>query len=303
MSTFLTPPVWYDKNGSLIEMLSGTAMPEGEGRPVTNLAIGRYSEAGTSNQTSVGSGTAVGYHAKADAHSTALGSEAWATSGIAIGFQTTVSGDGIGIGGNVTGNGISIGGNVIGNGIGIKGVVNEGGIGIGGNATRGGIGIGGYGIEGGIGIGGNAAEGGIGIGGNAAKGNIQLGNSSLTYNLTVGNGRMSLNIGSTDQGNWISATSGGISQGLYLVRYDADNYISLVYLMAPIAITDIGGSTHTNDWYFPLATNTTGILYYLKVDTTSSASALSITPVYYNKSTSAFVTMTDGASVKLFKIL
>ena len=174
MSTFLTPPIWYDKDGNLIEMLSGTAMSAGEGRPVTNLAIGQYSEAGTPNQIPSNFGTAVGYHAKAYDHSTALGSEAWATSGIAIGFQTTVSGDGIGIGGNVTGNGISIGGNVIGNGIGIKGVVNEGGIGIGGDATRGGIGIGGYGIEGGIGIGGNAAEGGIGIGGNAAAGKIQL---------------------------------------------------------------------------------------------------------------------------------
>lgn len=281
MSTFLTPPVWYDKNGSLIEMLSGTAMPEGEGRPVTNLAIGQYSEAGTSNQTSVGSGTAVGYHAKADAHSTALGSEAWATSGIAIGFNVNVTGGGIGIGGNVNGDGV----------------------GIGGISTKGGIGIGGYGIEGGIGIGGNGAEGGIGIGGNAGKGKIQLGSSTQTYELTVGNGRTSLNIGSTDQSNWISATSGSISQGLYLVRYGADNYISLVYLMAPIAITDIDGSTHTNDWYFPFSQNTNGILYYLKVGTASSASALSITPVYYNKSTSAFVTMADGASVMLFKIL
>ena len=120
---------------------------------------------------------------------------------------------------------------------------------------------------------------------------------------------MSLNIGSTDQGNWISAKSAGIaqsagiSQGLYLVRYEGDQFISLVYLIATIAITDIGGPTHTNDWYFPLATNTDGILYYLKVDTTSSASALSITPVYYDKNTRAFVNISDGASVKLFKIL
>ena len=304
MSKFLTYPIWYDKDGNLIEMLSGTARPAGEGLPLTNLAIGQYSEAGTSNQTPSNFGTAVGYHAKAYDRSTALGCDAWATSGIAIGFNVNVTGDGIGIGGNVNGNGISIGGNVVGNGIGIKGVVNEGGIGIGGNATKGGIGIGGYGIEGGIGIGGNAAEGGIGIGGNAGKGKIQLGSSTQTYELTVGNGRMSLNVGSTDQGNWVSATSGGISQGLYLVRYGGDNYIGLVYLMAPIAITDIGGSTHTNDWYFPFATNPSGILYYLKVvGTTSSASALSITPVYYNKSTSAFVTMADGASVMLFKIL
>lgn len=260
MSKFLTYPIWYDENGNLIEMLSGAALPAGEGNPLTNLAIGKSSVAGTSNEKPSNFGTAVGYQARAYDYSTALGSKATAAGGIAIGYQAM--------------------------------------------ATGGGIGIGGTAIEGGIGIGGTAVGSGIGIGGTATAGKIQIGNSSQTYELTVGNGRMSLNIGSTDQGNWINAKSGGISQGLYLVRYEGNQFISLVYLMAPIAITDTGaGSTHTNDWYFPLATNTDGILYYLKVDAASQASALNITPVYYNKNTSAFVDISNGTPFMLFKIL
>ena len=271
MSKFLTYPIWYDKDGNLIEMLSGTARPAGEGLPLTNLAIGQYSEAGTPNQIPSNFGTAVGYHAKAYDYSTALGNEAWATPGIAIGFQAIATDGGVSIGGNVVGTGIGIGGNANGNG--------------------------------------------IGIGGNANEGKIQLGSSTQTYELTVGNGRMSLNIGSTDQGNWISAKSNGISQGLYLVRYGAGQYINTVYLMAPIEVTvSTEGHNITNDWYFPFNISpfrvSTGSAnpvvagsYYLKVDKTSSASALSITPVYYNKNTSAFVTMSDGASVMLFKIL
>ncbi len=259
MSKFLTPPVWYDKNGNLIEMLSGTAMPAGNGSDLTNLAIGKSSEAGTPNQNVSMFGTAVGYNAKAYDNSTALGSSANAKSGIAIGFNTNATGGGIAIGGNATG--------------------------------------------GGIGIGGNATGGGIGIGGNATANQIQLGNNDTAYTLSVGNGRMSLNIGSTDQSNWISATSNGISQGLYLVRYGVGQYINTVYLMAPITVTVPTEGDITHDWYFPFATDPSGIFYYLKVDKTSSASALSITPVYYNKSTSAFTTMGDGASVMLFKIL
>lgn len=279
MSTFLTPPVWYDKDGNLIEMLSGTARPQGEGVTSTNLAIGKYSSAGTPNKyPSGGGGTAVGLGASAYDFSTALGCSAVAESGVAIGFGARVSGD-------------------------------ENGTGIGGNATGIAIGDGVY-----------ATDGGIGIGGNATEGKIQLGNSSLRYDLTVGNGRMSLNIGSTDQSNWISATSDGISQGLYLVRYDGGNYMDLVYLMAPIAITDpMGGSTYTNDWYFPFNTSPLRLkindsryaivdsCYYLKVDKTSSASNLKITPGYYkndgNNLTPVFQRMTDGYSVYLFKIL
>ena len=132
---------------------------------------------------------------------------------------------------------------------------------------------------------------------------------------------MSLNVGSTDQGNWISVTSNNISQGLYLVRYDSGNYISLVYLMAPIAITDIGGSTYTNDWYFPFYISPLKLTindsshpivcscYYLKVDKTSSASNLIITPGYFTNdgtsSTPVFQNMgkTEKNKVYLFKIL
>ena len=290
MSTFLTPPVWYDKNGNLIEMLTGTVMPAGDGLISTNLAIGKSSVAGTRNQDTSGDATAVGFGASAYDYATALGSGAFADSieGIAIGHLANVTG----------GSGISIAAEVVGNGIGIKGSVTGSGIGIGGNAN------------------GN----GIGIGGNATEGKIQLGNSSLTYELTVGNGRMSLNIGSTDQSNWISATSNGISQGLYLVRYGIGNYIDLVYLMAPIAVTGIGGeSAYTNDWYFPFYTNPLRLTindsshpivcscYYLKVDKTSSASNLKITPGYYknngDSSTPVFQNMGDGDNVYLFKIL
>lgn len=273
MSKFLTPPVWYDKNGNLIEMLSGTAMPAGNGPALTNLAIGKSSEAGTPNQNVSMFGTAVGYNAKAYDNSTALGSSANAKSGIAIGFNTNATGGGIGIGGNATGGGIA-----------------------------------------------------IGAGASATANQIQLGNNDTAYTLNIGNGRMSLNIGSTAQDNWISATSNGISQGLYLVRYGVGSYIDLVYLMAPITITDtIGGSTYTNDWYFPFYTSPYRLTinnpsnpnnpshpivcscYYLKVDKTSSASNLKITPGYYkndgDNSTPVFQSMSDGYSVFLFKIL
>lgn len=295
MSTFLTPPVWYDKNGNLVEMLSGAALPAGEGNPLTNLAIGKNSVAGTSNGSPSHYGTAVGYNAKANNYSIALGGETLATSGIAIGYQASVIGSGVGIAGTVDGSGIGIRGSVTGNGIGIEGRVTGSGIGIGGNATGGGI----------------------GIGGDAAAGKIQLGSSTQTYELTVGNGRMSLNIGSTVQSNWISAKSNGISQGLYLVKYWGDNYICLVYLMAPIAFTDPGGSTSINDWYFPFKISPLRLTigdahpvvadsYYLKVDKTSTASNLKITPGYYRYDSgtlNTFVNMADGEFVMLFKIL
>lgn len=214
MSTFLTPPVWYDKNGNLNEMLTGNA--------------------GTHNDIAIGSSAAAG------------------------------------------GGGIAIGGDAI-----------DGGVAIGSGATSWGPGC--------IAIGDGASV--------SAPNTIQLGNNNTAYTLQVGNGRMSLSIGSTAQSNWVSATSNNISQGLYLVRYGVGQYINTVYLMAPITVTDPIEGDITHDWYFPFATDPSGIFYYLKVDTTSSASNLSITPVYYNKSTSAFTAMGDGASVMLFKIL
>lgn len=114
MSKFLTIPVWYDKNGSLIEMLTGNAIPaEGEAT-LTNLSIGKGSVAGDTNSTS-NYGTAVGYSAEANNYSTVLGANASAKSGIAIGFGVNVTDGGIGIGGDATGGGIGIGGDATAN--------------------------------------------------------------------------------------------------------------------------------------------------------------------------------------------
>lgn len=114
MSKFLTPPVWYDKNGKLNEMLTGTAMPGEEGFPLTNLSIGQSSVAGDTDGTPSNFGTAVGYGAKASGRSTVLGAESSAKNGIAIGSLVKVT-DGIGIGGDATGNGIGIGGDATAN--------------------------------------------------------------------------------------------------------------------------------------------------------------------------------------------
>ena len=208
MSKFLTPPVWYDKNGKLNEMLTGTAMPGEEGYPLTNLSIGQYSVAGDTDGTPSSFGTAVGYGAKASGSSTVLGAESSAKNGIAIGSLVKVTG-GIGIGGDVTNGGIGIGGNVT-----------NGGIGIGGDVTNSGI------NKAGIGIGGNVTGNGIGIGGNATEGKIQLGNNNTAYTLSVGNGAGALEIGSikfqkmtiTD-GTKVSISS----QGVYLCCVTKNN--------------------------------------------------------------------------------
>ena len=285
MSKFLTPPVWYDKNGSEINIFNNTTysgVPE-------NTAIGTSAIAG-SEGNSYGSAVAVGSQAQAKASlSIAIGSynddnfqtvQALATGSIAIGAGAKANAD------------------------------STDGIAIGSRTTSG---------QGGIAI---------GAGASATANQIQLGNNNTAYTLSIGNGRMSLNIGSTAQEKWVSATSETdvISQGLYLVRYGGGSYIDLVYLMAPIAITDMSdGSAYTNDWYFPFYTNPYRLTinnpsnpnnpshpivcscYYLKVDKTSSASNLKITPGYYKNDggnlTPVFQEMSDGSSVYLFKIL
>lgn len=284
MSKFLTPPVWYDKNGSEINIFDNTTY--GANGPF-NTAIGRSAIAGRP----LGQGSSFG--------AVAVGSQANATSegAIAIGSYDE----------NGTLRGVSAAG------------VGSIAIGAGAQASHDGT------IA--IGQGANAAPGSIAIGQGANTGlinTIQLGNNDTAYTLSIGNGRMSLNIGSTAQDKWVSATGGDkkISQGLYLVRYGGGSYIDLVYLMAPIAITD-GGSTYTNDWYFPFYTSPYRLTitnssnnpshpivnscYYLKVDKTSSASDLKITPGYYKNDgdnlTPVFQSMSDGSSVYLFKIL
>lgn len=286
MSKFLTPPVWYDKTGNKIDILNNeTYAATGP----DNTAIGTSAIAGRPSSEGVSFGAvAVGSQAQAKAPlSIAVGSynddnfqtvQALAIGSIAIGAgakANTDSTDGIAIGSVAT-------------------------------SSQGGIAI--------------------GAGASATANQIQLGNNNTAYTLNIGNGRMSLNIGSTAQDNWISATRNdiSISQGLYLVRYGGGSYIDLVYLMAPIAITDMsGGEAYTNDWYFPFYTNPYRLTitnssnnpshpivnscYYLKVDKTSSASNLKITPGYYTNDgdnlTPVFKRMSDGSSVFLFKIL
>lgn len=72
MSKFLTPPVWYNQNGSLNDMLTGEASLYG-------VAIGNSAAATTD-------GVAVGYSSSADNAGVAIGSNADASrGGIAIG--------------------------------------------------------------------------------------------------------------------------------------------------------------------------------------------------------------------------
>ena len=254
MSKFLTPPIWYDKNGNLNEMLTGSAA--------------------TSND-------------------------------IAIGSSATAGGGGIAIDGSAETGGIAIGGD---------------------SSAHAGIAIGPYAhasTSASTAIGRYASAGAprtIAIGADAmanTSNTIQLGSNSVAYTLQVGNGRMSLNVGSTAEGNWVSATSDGISQGLYLVKYGT--YVNTVYLMAPIAFTNpFDSSTTKDDWYFPfnispfrINTGSSNIIvtnsYYLKVDKNSFASNLQITPGYYRYDSGTlpgvFVSMNDGSSVMLFKIL
>ena len=206
MSKFLTPPMWYDKNGKLNEMLTGTAMPGEEGHPLTNLSIGQYSVAGDTDGTPSNFGTAVGYGAKASGSSTVLGAESSAKNGIAIGSLVKVTG-GIGIGGDVTNGGIGIGGDVTNSGI------NKAGIGIGGNVTGNGIGIGG-----------NVTGNGIGIGGDATANQIQLGNPNVVYDLKIGTGN--------------GVVDGYIREGLYVPTseegFNAVTYDSDIYIQTPI---------------------------------------------------------------------
>lgn len=282
MSKFLTPPSWYDKNGSEINIFNNTTYSSSGPE---NTAIGQAAIAGKSFSEGNSFGAvAVGCQARAkEPNSIAIGSYNETGSGSHRNVEALALGS-IAIGGGAKANADSTDGIAIGRGT---------------TSSKGGIAI--------------------GAGASATANQIQLGNNNTAYTLKIGNGRMSLNIGSTAQDNWISATSNGISQGLYLVRYGDGSYIDLVYLMAPITIMDIhSGSTYTNDWYFPFYTsphrltiNTSHPIvcscHYLKVDKTSSASNLKITPGYYKNDgdnlTPVFQSMADGYSVFLFKIL
>ena len=95
MSTFLTPPVWYDQNGNLNKMLTGYATTS------TDIAIGSGTEAsdggiaiGSSGTTARDGGIAIGNSSSEDG---GIAIEGSANGGIAIGGN---SNGGIAIGGN-----------------------------------------------------------------------------------------------------------------------------------------------------------------------------------------------------------
>ena len=85
MSKFLTPPVWYDKNGNLNEMLTGEASGGG-------VAVGPVTSA-------YSNGVAIGSNAQAS-NGVAIGSNAQASSGVAVGSKADASIGGIAIGSN-----------------------------------------------------------------------------------------------------------------------------------------------------------------------------------------------------------
>lgn len=108
MSKFLTPPVWYDKNGNLNQMLSGDARNTTSSLQ-SNISIGESSLAGTVD--GVGGSLSIGYGAKANSDQTiVVGAFSDASDGgIAIGHGISAVGGGIGIGGNATANQIQLG--------------------------------------------------------------------------------------------------------------------------------------------------------------------------------------------------
>ena len=193
MSKFLTPPVWYDKNGSEINIFNNTTYYG----TVENTAIGTSAIAG-SEGSGYGAAVAVGSQAQAKASlSVAIGSynddnfqtvQALATGSIAIGGGAKTnadSTDGIAIGRGTTSSqgGIAIGGSVEAAGI--------GSIAIGAGAstdTDSNSGIA-------IGRGAMSGQGGIAIGAGAdAIGDdmIQLGKNDTAYTLNVGNKNQSV---------------------------------------------------------------------------------------------------------------
>ena len=126
MSKFLTPPVWYDKNGNLVEILEGTS-----GNNNVGIGKGAY----TSDQdvaigaecTSGGGGVAIGFKAKVSNNSVVVGrsSSSEYQGDIIVGNSSTTdnSGNNIILGNNshTTGTDQGIAGNIIiGNNIDLK---------------------------------------------------------------------------------------------------------------------------------------------------------------------------------------
>lgn len=155
MSKFLTPPVWYDGNGTLNDMLTGISIEEG------NVVIGSSAESGANVFNSVIiSGSAVGTQS------------APTSNAIVAGVGASASGAGvvaIGAGSSATAEG------AVASGLSAK-AKNTGAIAIGRNAEA-------------------EASGAIAIGDGASapsQNTIQLGNNSTAYTLNIGNGNASI---------------------------------------------------------------------------------------------------------------
>ena len=161
MSKFLTPPVWYDSNGNLVEILTGKIEYYGATRLTGSMSIGKDAYVGGNDSVAVGDSTII--H---DAKTTAIGHNAVSrgNGNIVIGYQAeSVSGSGKG--GNVA--------------IGEKGkAYGDGSIAIGQNTVI-------YG-DGSIAIGS-----GIKLGTDEAPLNntIQIGSSNVTYSAQIGDGK------------------------------------------------------------------------------------------------------------------
>lgn len=168
MSTFLTPPVWYDETGNKIDILNNKTYSDASAVP--NTAIGTSAIAGSSKNSTFGA-VAVGSQAEAkESLSIAIGSydasitstvQALGSGSIAIGGGTITSADAV--------DGIAIG-----------------------RAAA-------ASVQGGIAIGGGAEaseQGGIAIGQDAYVTDsnvIQLGSNTTRYTLNVGNGNGTIN--------------------------------------------------------------------------------------------------------------
>ena len=97
MSKFLTPPVWYDYNENLVEILTGKIDYYGATRLTGSMAIGKNAYVGGNDSVAVGDRTII-----YDTKTTAIGHNAVSrgNGNIVIGYQAKSS-SGSGKGGNV----------------------------------------------------------------------------------------------------------------------------------------------------------------------------------------------------------
>ena len=84
MSKFLTPPVWYDSNGNLVEILTGKIEYYGSTRLTGSMAIGKDAYVGGNDSVAVGDSTFI-----YDTKTTAIGHNAVSrgNGNIVIGYQ------------------------------------------------------------------------------------------------------------------------------------------------------------------------------------------------------------------------